>query len=93
MISSNSSAIVSRPLAVTGYSNVCPSGTGAPPILPAAAWRFSDCIAEITSSGVICWLAIRSGSSQTRIAYLRPKTLMSLTPWIRLSTSTRLICA
>ena len=84
---------MSRPLAVTGYSNRWPAGTGGAPILPAAACRFSDLIAVITSSGEICSLAIRSGSSQIRMAYLRPKTLTSLIPRIRLSTSTTLIWA
>ncbi len=71
-----------------GYSlNTRPGGTGWPPILPAAAWRFSAWIAAITSDGAMSWAAIRSGSSQTRMAYLRPNALTSLTPGIRFRTS------
>ena len=86
-ISSNSVAFSSRPLTVIGNSKSCPLGTGRPPILPAAAWTFSCWIAWITSVGAIFMLARRSGSIQIRIAYLRPSTLASLIPLIRLSTS------
>ena len=55
-----------------GYSNALPGGTGDAPTLPAAACRFSGWIAVMTSVGAIRWLAIRSGSSQIRIAYFRP---------------------
>ena len=87
MISSNSVAFSSRPLIVIGSSKSCPVGTGRPPILPAAAWTFSCWMAVITSVGAIFMLAILSGSIQIRMAYLRPRTVASLTPPIRLSTS------
>ena len=66
-------------------------GAGRAPILPEAACLFSCWIAWTTSAGEIRWLAMRSGSSQTRMAYLRPKGFTSLTPGIRLSASTTLI--
>ena len=55
MMFSNSDGFSSRPLAVIGYSNArfCPGGSGKAPTLPAAAWRFSDWIAAITSLGPI----------------------------------------
>ena len=85
MISSNSSTVVSRPLARIGYSlNAWPGGTGWLPILPAAAWLFSDWMASITSIGGMSWAAMRSGSSQIRMAYLRPNAFTSLTPGMRL---------
>ena len=92
-IFSNSSTFESRPLDVIGYSNRWPGGAGRAPILPEAACLFSCWIAWMTSAGEIRWLAMRSGSSQTRMAYLRPKGFTSLTPGIRLSASTTLICA
>ena len=92
-IFSNSSTFESRPLDVTGYSNRWPGGAGRAPILPEAACLFSCWIAWTTSAGEIRWLAIRSGSSQTRMAYLRPNGFTSLTPGIRLRASTTLICA
>jgi len=61
--------------------------------LPTAAWRFSCWIAVMTSAGAICCSAMRSGSSQIRMAYRRPKTSASLTPGTRRRTSTTLIWA
>ena len=61
--------------------------------MPDAACLFSCWIAWTTSAGEIRWLAIRSGSSQTRMAYLRPNGFTSLTPGMRFSASTTLICA
>jgi hypothetical protein len=86
MISSNSGTLVSRPLRVIGNSKAWPLGVGGPPILPAAACRFSCWMAMITSDGAIRISAIRLESSQTRMAYLRPNDMTSLTPLIFLRT-------
>ena len=89
---SNSPTFDSRPFDVTGNSNRCPGGAGEAPILPEAACLFSCWIAWTTTAGAIRWLAIRSGSSQTRMAYFRPNGFTSLTPGMRFRASTTLIC-
>ena len=67
-MSSNSEALVSRPLALIVYWNCWSPGTGGAPICPAETSRFCSRMAAMKSPGVIPRLASREGSSQIRMA-------------------------
>ncbi len=87
MIALNSSTVRKRDCEVTVAFNWLLSGCGTPPTSPAATSVFWLRIAEMMSPGINPTDASRSGSSQTRIAYGDPNTLVSPTPSIRESSS------
>ena len=80
--------VVSRPLVRIGYSwNACPGGDRLAADLARGRLAVLGLDRLDHLDGGINSLAIRSGSSQIRIAYLRPNTLTSLTPATRFRTS------
>ena len=60
--------------------SICPIGAGCAPIWPAGTCAFCAVIAATTSLGISAKLCSLNGSSQTRIAYCAPNTVMSPTP-------------
>src|SRR3546814_4212977 len=80
MMSRNCWGVWSRDCAVTVALSICPGGIGCWPNWPAATSVFCAWIAEITSPGISEYDRSRLGSSQMRIAYSDPNTLVSPTP-------------
>ena len=88
MMRSNWCGSLSRPMARTLSWYGCPGGAGSCPTCPAATCTFCSRRARTTSLAVSLRAARRTGSSHSRIEYLRsPKMRTSATPLTRLSAS------
>ena len=85
MMFSNSSLVLRRPLTFSLKERYLLAYS--PPTVPAAAWMFCDSMALLISAMETLSPASRTGSSQMRIAYVRPPVSTSATPSMRAMAS------